>query len=1209
MDKYEVTFQDGSKGTFTQEQIDGLPPDISASVVQIQIVQTPITPVIETPSPVDTNLPIPIPQTTTAVDLVTSTENILKQYQDALEKVKQNQYSGIQVGQSPDIAIAQIEQEIKTWQAKLDYLYNIRDYEASIADAKLKAAQPDKWTVDPNQLVIAEQNLSDAIKYGKNLIDPSIAVYVTVTPDGKFVLQNLLMAKQTNVDLSKLTDLGFKEDDIQKQIETEQTIKNLGTYPDLAQAIREGKIADVRKAVELGLITEEQLLDAQIGSAEIGSADYQKAISDAASEKLKDFVNDIGQLRLSEAIKAGIDYDTMKEAGYTISKSEYDAIKNKLETPRNVGYEITDIEDYKSGSGYDLAKYLRENPNQEEYLKSIGFSQESITQASNYNNLPYVRKTAQDKIYEAFYKAGGSLIGKNSPEELDQILKDNPEILSMPSSEPQQNLKPDISFERFVAEYVIVRKDLPEYKSITNTEARLTMLKNMAASEYMRLYGKGTMLGSQGTDILEFVAPAARSLHEEYDIKDITAVEWAITGANIALIAVSPVLGKIGGSVAKGITKTTELIASAVYPVVTVVQWKNMSAGERIINVAMDATIVGAIAGKTVVNGIKNLNPGVGFTRRVDDIAKAVQSADATKVWVSASKLEKYGETLEKSGIKTGTRIKEYGTFIKNNADIISKSYRSNLPYTYDILINELKSIDKAMSELRQKGAMAIDPRTGKVIDTDTGLEMTPQRQMEKIREKTRVTTIERLTDRERQSFKQEFNLFDDEIDELVNLTGGDRRAMRDLAQKRMFKKMQQDIFDRMNKDAELQEEKALAQSEEESLIMENQAREAATRQPVETKYLTIEEQDAINKELADEVAQAARQVSREKAYSSIFPKQRLSSIPEETFISVPANAPIAVREEQEVAKPFSKPQTVSITDTELKELAQTKTATQIALQPLTITQTQALPETKTQTETKLETKLKTETKTDTKTDVKTDTLTDVKTDTLTKTQTDTMTETEKKTGLGFAFPTQTELEKTNEKRRPDINIKFDEDETKREKLEKYGFITWRQGKTHWAIPQREDGSFASDDKVASGKPFRGTTKFAQGKGSVYATMQYVGQNPPEKAFIDLGFAQFNLIRDGADVKITRIHPDETANWEGVNKYSTPEYQSRQEKMIAKYSKQYMKPRYERPKEDNVYEEADKLLGKKNLEPVVIKEGKRTYFGYEILPSDVGGKL
>jgi hypothetical protein len=185
------------------------------------------------------------------------------------------------------------------------------------------------------------------------------------------------------------------------------------------------------------------------------------------------------------------------------------------------------------------------------------------------------------------------------------------------------------------------------------------------------------------------------------------------------------------------------------------------------------------------------------------------------------------------------------------------------------------------------------------------------------------------------------------------------------------------------------------------------------------------------------------------------------------------------------------------------------------------------------------------------------------------------------------------------------MGIEFDEDEAKIEKLEKFGFITWRQGKTHWAIPQREDGSFDSDDKVASGKPFRGTTKFFKGKGSVYATMQYVGKNPPDKAFIDLGFAQFNLVRDGADVKITKIHPDETANWEGVNAYTK---EQRQEKMVAKYKKQYMKPRYQRPKEDSTFEEADKLL-KKKTEPVLIQEGKRTYFGYEILPSDVGGKL
>ena len=206
-------------------------------------------------------------------------------------------------------------------------------------------------------------------------------------------------------------------------------------------------------------------------------------------------------------------------------------------------------------------------------------------------------------------------------------------------------------------------------------------------------------------------------------------------------------------------------------------------------------------------------------------------------------------------------------------------------------------------------------------------------------------------------------------------------------------------------------------------------------------------------------------------------------------------------------------------------------------------------------------------------------------------------------------------------KPKPVPPIEFEEDEAINKKLEK-GFITWRQGKTHWAIPQLEDGTFNSDDKVASGKPFRGSTKFSTGKGSVYRTLEYVGKNPPEKAFVDLGWAQYNIVKSTDGVKLVKVTPDETANWEGINKYTTPEaiaekkYEEQRQRdiknlaEIEKYKRQYLR-RYAKPrKKDDVIKEADKLIRKRPIEePQVFTAGKHTYLGYEILPSQIGGEL
>jgi hypothetical protein len=210
---------------------------------------------------------------------------------------------------------------------------------------------------------------------------------------------------------------------------------------------------------------------------------------------------------------------------------------------------------------------------------------------------------------------------------------------------------------------------------------------------------------------------------------------------------------------------------------------------------------------------------------------------------------------------------------------------------------------------------------------------------------------------------------------------------------------------------------------------------------------------------------------------------------------------------------------------------------------------------------------------------------------------------------------------RTPEIRVPETGIlpkppEFDTDEVKRKKL-KNGFITWRQGKTHWAIPQLEDGTFNTNDKVASGKPFYGTTKFAEGKGSVYNTMEYVGKNPPIKTDIDIGWAQFNVVGTPDGVKIKRIYPDKDANWEGVNAYNSPEALAAKRETqrladIERYRRQYMKlPKQRKPKEQDVFKESDRLLADRPTkdEPQVITSGKRTYLGYEILPSQFGGNL
>lgn len=193
--------------------------------------------------------------------------------------------------------------------------------------------------------------------------------------------------------------------------------------------------------------------------------------------------------------------------------------------------------------------------------------------------------------------------------------------------------------------------------------------------------------------------------------------------------------------------------------------------------------------------------------------------------------------------------------------------------------------------------------------------------------------------------------------------------------------------------------------------------------------------------------------------------------------------------------------------------------------------------------------------------------------------------------------------------------IEFNEDESTKKKLQN-GFITWRQGKTHWAIPQLPDGSFNSDDKIPSGKPFVGTTKFAEGKGSVYATMEYIGKNPPKKAFIDLGWAQFNIVGTSGGLQVNRIYPDEEANWDGTNRFTTPEAiterkEREREERIARYKKKYIKRPVRKNTEQDIFKETEEILSKskKDTEPEILEINGQKYLGYNISDYHVGGDL
>ena len=89
-----------------------------------------------------------------------------------------------------------------------------------------------------------------------------------------------------------------------------------------------------------------------------------------------------------------------------------------------------------------------------------------------------------------------------------------------------------------------------------------------------------------GIQIASFIAPATRAALPEYTIKDITAIEWGLTGVNVALIATAFAPGAIMGSLAgKTVVTGVATTGAGLIGYHTVKNWADLSSLQRAIGV------------------------------------------------------------------------------------------------------------------------------------------------------------------------------------------------------------------------------------------------------------------------------------------------------------------------------------------------------------------------------------------------------------------------------------------------------------------------------------------------------------------------------------------------------------------------------------------------------------------------------------------------
>lgn len=243
--------------------------------------------------------------------------------------------------------------------------------------------------------------------------------------------------------------------------------------------------------------------------------------------------------------------------------------------------------------GYDVAKYLREHPNDIKTLRSAGISEEDIQSAREYNRLTrgidapdyvdsqtYIKQYFKDKGWE--WGSDSKVSGKEYEKRQKEAQKAHDNLYRPVISEDQfvRNQLEDqyIDYDKLQKELNNLNEPYPA--KIKTEGAKLLEAKAL----YRRKYGVGAEVKTVLADFGSLAFAPARALRPEVSIKDISGMEWTIGGAQLALIA-SPFTGKL-------MSTGLQTGSTAIFGIQQVKDWGKMTANQRVASIIMDAGIL-----------------------------------------------------------------------------------------------------------------------------------------------------------------------------------------------------------------------------------------------------------------------------------------------------------------------------------------------------------------------------------------------------------------------------------------------------------------------------------------------------------------------------------------------------------------------------------------------------------------------------------------
>jgi len=419
--------------------------------------------------------------------------------------------------------------------------------------------------------------------------------------------------------------------------------------------------------------------------------------------------------------------------------------------------------------GYDLAKYLRDNPGTESSLRDFGFSKADIDKSKEYNkNVLGVgwKKWERSDFIERYFRAKGweyspatAFVGAGSDFITDEKQRKFAERIEEANKAYQRDYGVKNTYAEFERAYFhdkgwIHPDDIPTYFEERDIDINPAALP--VPGQDMKEYNRAVAAYSEMSkkELAELQKQTANFTQRQMEALD----EY------IKRFGVEPVINQ-------SLTNVADFVVPGYY---VSRNWTKLSTTEKAVNIAIDVLFVGSLFAKPAAAGFRQVGRVIGETSAkglnavANRIAEAVRAGDVARVRAIGQSMVEAGSKL--TGKLTGT---VGNSLVRNGKNLIA------LADDYKALATvKNPSFRQAVQKLRANATVAGLGGEGGYLRMDELLRRPINREAPRIKPGERVRVGEYIISRdEAEAAARSTGRSVEEIEDILRRTGNDRQA------------------------------------------------------------------------------------------------------------------------------------------------------------------------------------------------------------------------------------------------------------------------------------------------------------------------------------------------------------------------------------------------------------------------------------------------